>query len=105
MTKLRPEIGRGKLACAALTKRKRRLRRFGFPARPPYIRHMGERKRKSQRQQRRVATWQISKLRGTPAAFVGLMDAPDAATAKERAIKHFNIRPEGQKRLIAVRHR
>jgi len=64
---------------------------------------MGERKRKSQRQ-RRVATWQISKLRGTPAAFVGLIDAPDAASAKERAIKQFSIRPEDQKRLIAVRH-
>jgi hypothetical protein len=62
-------------------------------------------KRKSQRQrQRRVTTWQISRLRGTPAAFVGLVDAPDAASAKERAIKQFAIRPEDQKRLIAVRH-
>ena len=64
---------------------------------------MGERKRKSQRRQRRVATWQISRLRGTPAAFVGLVDAPDAATAKERAIKQFDIRPEDRDRLIAVR--
>jgi len=30
--------------------------------------------------------------------------APDEATAKERAIKRFAIRPEDQKRLIAVRH-
>jgi hypothetical protein len=65
---------------------------------------MGERKRKSQRQQRRVATWQISKLRGTPAAFVGLIDAPDAATAKSQAIKQFDISPEDRNRLIAVRH-
>ena len=64
---------------------------------------MGERKRK-QRERRRVATWQISRLRGTPAAFIGLVDAPDAASAKERAIKQFSIRPEDQKRLIAVRH-
>jgi hypothetical protein len=49
-------------------------------------------------------TWQISRLRGRPAAFVGLIDAPDAATAKERAIKQFNVRREDQKRLIAVRH-
>jgi hypothetical protein len=64
-----------------------------------------ERKRKSsQRQRRRVATWQISRLRGTPAAFIGLIDAPDAASAKERAIKQFAIRPEDQKRLIAVRY-
>jgi gamma-glutamylcysteine synthetase len=66
---------------------------------------MRERKRKSsQRQRRRVATWQISRLRATPAAFIGLIDAPDAASAKERAIKQFANRPEDQKRLIAVRH-
>jgi len=64
---------------------------------------MRERRRK-QRERRRVATWQISRLRGTPAAFIGLIDAPDAATAKERAVKQFNIRPEDRGRLIAVRH-
>ena len=72
-----------------------------------YIRAMGNRKRKSKagrRAARRATTWQISRLRGTPAAFVGLVDAPDAATAKQRAIKQFAIRPEDQKRLIAVRH-
>jgi len=67
-----------------------------------YIRAM--RKRKSKRE-RRATTWHISRLRGTPAAFVGMVDAPDAASAKERAIKQFAIRPEDQKRLIAVRHR
>jgi hypothetical protein len=61
------------------------------------------RKRKSQRQ-RRVTTWQISRLRGTPAAFVGLVDAPNEASAIKAAIKEFAIRPEDQKRLIAVRH-
>jgi hypothetical protein len=64
---------------------------------------MGE--RRSQRSRRRVATWQISRLRGTPAVFIGLVDAPDAATAKERAIKQFAIRPEDRDRLIAVRQR
>jgi hypothetical protein len=64
---------------------------------------MRKRERK-RRPERRVATWQISRLRGTPAAFIGLVDAPDAASAKERAIKQFAIRPEDQKRLIAVRH-
>ena len=64
---------------------------------------MGERKRKSQRP-RRVTTWQISRIRGTPAAFIGLVDAPNAASAKELAIEQFAIRPEDQKRLIAVRH-
>jgi len=62
---------------------------------------MGERKRKNERS-RRVTTWQISRLRGTPAAFVGLVDAPDAASSKEWAIKQFDIRPEDRDRLIAV---
>jgi len=64
---------------------------------------MGERKRKNQRS-RRVAAWQISRLRGTPAAFVGLVDAPDEKSAVAAAIKLFAVRPEDQKRLIAVRH-
>jgi gamma-glutamylcysteine synthetase len=63
---------------------------------------MGERKRKNQRP-RRVTTWQISRLKASPAAFIGLVDAPDAASAKERAIKQFDIRPEDRDRLIAVR--
>jgi hypothetical protein len=59
---------------------------------------------KPKKKQRRTPTWQIGRLRGTPAAFVGLIDAPDAATAKGLAIKQFAIWPEDQKRLIAVRH-
>jgi hypothetical protein len=58
---------------------------------PSYICAM--RQRKSQRE-RRVTTWQICRLRRTPAAFVGLVDAPDAASAKGRAIKQFGGRPE-----------
>jgi hypothetical protein len=77
---------------------------LGFRVGPSYIRLMGERKRKSGQIRRRVATWQISRLRGTPAAYVGLVEAPDAASAKALAIKQFDIRPEDQKRLIAVRH-
>jgi len=53
-------------------------------------------------QRRRIATWQISRLRGTPAAFIGLIDAPDAASAKAQAVKQFDIRPEDRDRLIAV---
>jgi hypothetical protein len=62
-----------------------------------------QRKRKSNKQGRRVTTWQISRLRGTPAAFIGLVDAPDAASAKAQAVKQFDIRPEDRDRLIAVR--
>lgn len=52
----------------------------------------------------RVRTFEIIKLRGTPAAFVGLVDAPDAATAIRAAIKLFRIRPEDQRRLLARLH-
>jgi hypothetical protein len=62
-----------------------------------------KRKRKTDR---RVTTWQISRLRGTPAAFIGLIDglidAPDETSAIKAAIKQFDVRPEDQKRLIAV---
>jgi hypothetical protein len=50
-------------------------------------------------------TWEIRRLTASPAAFVGLVDAPDEAKAKERVIKQFAIRPEDQKRLIALWHR
>jgi len=64
----------------------------------------GKRKSSQRQRARRVMTWQISRFRGVPAAFVGLVDAPDAASAKERAIKQIAIRPEDRDRLIAVRH-
>jgi hypothetical protein len=49
-------------------------------------------------------TWEIRRLKASPAAFIGLVDAPHEAKAKELAIKQFEIRPEDRKRLIAVRH-
>ncbi len=66
-----------------------------------YIRAM--RKRKGQREY----TWEIHRVTATPAAFIGLVEAPDEKSALERAIKDKNleIRPGDQKRLIAVRQR
>jgi hypothetical protein len=49
-------------------------------------------------------TWEIRRLKASPAAFVGLVDAPDEASVVETAIKGYDIRTEDQKRLIAVRH-
>ena len=59
------------------------------------------------RRGKRAYTWEIRRITATPAAFVGLVDAPDAESALATAIKdkHLNIRAEDQKRLIAVRHR
>lgn len=60
------------------------------------------RKRKSSRRY----TWEIRRLTATAAALVGLVDAPDEKSGLESAIndKNLKIRPEDQKRLIAVRH-
>jgi len=58
------------------------------------------RKRKS----RRIPTWEIRRLKATPAAFVGLVDAPDQVSAVKAAIKQFAIPPRDQKSLIALRH-
>ncbi len=59
------------------------------------------------RKGRRGYTWEIRRSTATPAAFIGLVDAPDEKSALETAIKDkkLQIRPEDQKRLIAVRHR
>ena len=40
------------------------------------------------------------RLKATPAAFVGLVQAPDKASALKTAIKQFNIRREDQSRLL-----
>jgi hypothetical protein len=58
-------------------------------------------KRKSKRQE---LQWEIRRLKASPAALVGLVEAPDEASAIKRAVKEYEIRPEDQKRLIAVRH-
>jgi 1,2-phenylacetyl-CoA epoxidase PaaB subunit len=42
----------------------------------------------------------VIRLKATPAAFVGLVHAPDKASALKAAIKQFNIRREDQSRFI-----
>ena len=58
-------------------------------------------KRKSKRQQ---LQWEIRRLKASPAVFVGLVDAPDEAKAKELAIKQFDIRKEDRDRLLVRRY-
>jgi hypothetical protein len=51
-------------------------------------------------------SWDIFRLRGTPAAFIGIVEAPDEQAAVKKAIDEFQItNPEQQKRLIAQRRR
>jgi hypothetical protein len=48
--------------------------------------------------------WSIYRLRGTPAAFLGSVDAADEKSAIKAAIEQFAIDdPHQQKRLIAQR--
>ena len=54
---------------------------------------------------KRTPTWEIRRIKATPAAFVGLVYAPDRASAVKAAIKQYGIRPQDQKSLIAVQHR
>jgi hypothetical protein len=50
------------------------------------------------RQERR---WRISRLKGTPAAVLGHVNAPDEKTALERAAAEFKVPPALRDRLVA----
>jgi len=62
---------------------------------------MGKSVRPSAR--KKVRTWEVRRLTASPATFVGFVEAPDEAGAVKAAIKQFDVRPQDQKRLIAVR--
>jgi len=48
--------------------------------------------------------WEVYRLKGSPAAFVGAVYAPDEKTALKAAIKELKItNPEHQKRLVVRR--
>jgi gamma-glutamylcysteine synthetase len=50
-------------------------------------------------------SWDIYRIKGTPAAFIGIVEAPTAEAAIERAIEEFNIKGKARLRLIARRAR
>jgi 1,2-phenylacetyl-CoA epoxidase PaaB subunit len=47
--------------------------------------------------------WRIFRLKATPAADVGRVQAPDAESAIKEAIEKYDIRPEHRDRLMARR--
>jgi hypothetical protein len=48
--------------------------------------------------------WRITRIRASPAALIGYVDAPDQEQAIKAAIREFGItNPEHQKRLVAQR--
>ena len=48
--------------------------------------------------------WHISLLKGTPAKFLGLIEAPDEKAAIEAAAKEFKIADALRDRLVARRN-
>jgi hypothetical protein len=48
-------------------------------------------------------SWAIYRLKGTPAALLGHVEAPDAEAAIKKGIEAFKIDPAFHKRLIAQR--
>ena len=56
-------------------------------------------KRKTQQQ----LQWEVLRIKGSPAAFVGIVYAPDEDSATAQAIGEFNVRKEDQKPLLVRR--
>lgn len=49
-------------------------------------------------------SWRITRIRGTPAEFIGIVYAPDEESAIRKAIEEYEItNPEQHKRLVATR--
>jgi hypothetical protein len=55
------------------------------------------------RPSKKMFEWRITRIRSTPAALIGYVEAPDAEQAIKEAIRAFGVTdPEQQKRLAAV---
>jgi hypothetical protein len=52
---------------------------------------------------RKVHRWRITRLRGTPAAYVGEVEAPDEETAIKKAGEEFDVPQQLRFKLIAQR--
>lgn len=44
--------------------------------------------------------WEVYRLKGSPAAFIGVVYARDKESARVAAIEEHNIRPADQNRLL-----
>jgi hypothetical protein len=61
---------------------------------------MAKRTAKSQK----LSRWRITRLKASPSALIGYVEAPDQDTAIRTAIREFAItNPKHQKRLVAQR--
>jgi 1,2-phenylacetyl-CoA epoxidase PaaB subunit len=49
---------------------------------------------------KKVQAWEVRRLKGTPAAFVGIVYAPDEKTARKVATEQFKIRAKDARSLL-----
>ena len=55
------------------------------------------------RPKKKLQTFHIVRLKASPAAFIGRVEADDETAAVKAAVKQYRIRPEDQRRVIAIR--
>ena len=51
----------------------------------------------------RLVRWRVNLLKGTPAKFIDVVEAPDEKTAEDIAAKEHNIPDTLRNRLVAIR--
>ena len=50
-------------------------------------------------------SWHVYHIRGTPAQYLGTVEAPDEAAATKKATEELKVPPQQRKRLMAVRYK
>jgi hypothetical protein len=50
-----------------------------------------------------LRTWEISRIKGTPAAVLGRISAPTAELAIEKWAEQYEVKDENQKNRLAAR--
>jgi hypothetical protein len=59
--------------------------------------------KKAKPKEKRVHRWRVTLITGTPARYLGYVDAPDEKSAIDEAAKEFKIRDTLRNRLVARR--
>ena len=59
-------------------------------------------KAKKTKPQERLLHWRITLIKGTPARYLGHVDAPDEETARKEAAKEFKVAEALRDRIVAT---